>query len=147
LNVVQEPLRGWRGWQIVDSRDGPTLASWWVSALWPARRPLEARCGMHGSRPVTHHPCGIHAFAARDEALTYLDRSRDAAPLLFTRRPQRALGVAIGRVSGWGRAILHDRGWRSEYAYPYDVYLLKGDGALARSLASRYAVDVLPFAP
>jgi hypothetical protein len=102
---------------------------------------------MHGSRPAAHHLCGIHAFTARDETLAYLERSRDAAPLLFTRRPQRALGVAIGRVSGWGRAILHGRGWRSEYAYPYDVFLLRGDGALASSLASRYAVDVLPFPP
>jgi hypothetical protein len=145
--VVHEPLRGWRGWQIVGSPDRPVLASWWVNALWPARRPLESRCSVHGSLPVAHHLCGIHAFSARDEALAYLDRSHDAAPLLFSRRPQRALGVAIGRVSGWGRAVAHRRGWRSEFAYPYDLYLLKGDGALARSLAGRYAVEVLPFPP
>ena len=145
--VLQEPLQGWRGWQIVDGRDGPVLASWWVNALWPARRPLESRCGMHGPRPVRHHLCGIHAFSAHDEALAYLDRSHDAAPLLFSPRPQRALGVAIGRVSGWGRAVAHQRGWRSEFAYPYDLYLLKGDSALALSLAGRYAIDVLPFPP
>jgi hypothetical protein len=91
--------------------------------------------------------CGIHAFADRDEALAYLDRSMEAAPLLFVRRPERAIGIAIGRVSGWGRAVSHTRGWRSEFAYPYDLHLLKGDRALARALAGRYAVEVSPFPP
>jgi hypothetical protein len=146
-DIVSEPLRGWRGWKVVESRDGPALASWWVSALWPARRALQARCGLHGSRPAAHHMCGIHAFTARDDALDYLDRSHDAVPQLFARRPERALGVAIGRVSGWGRAVRHTRGWRSEFAYPYDLRLLGGDRALARALAGRYAVEVSPFAP
>jgi hypothetical protein len=146
-DVVSEPLRGWRGWQVVQGRDGPVLASWCVSALWPARRALQARCSMHGSRPAAHHLCGIHAFGDREEALAYLDRSHEAAPRFFVRRPERALGVAIGRVSGWGRAVSHTRGWRSEFAYPYDLHLLRGDRALARALAGRYAVEVSPFPP
>jgi len=145
--IVTEPLRGWRGWQVAEGPDGPVLASWCVSALWPARRALQARCSVHGPRPVAHHVCGIHAFADRDEALAYLDRSMMAAPLLFVRRPDRAIGIAIGRVSGWGRAVSHTRGWRSEFAYPYDLHLLKGDRALARALAGRYAVEVSPFPP
>jgi hypothetical protein len=94
-DIQREPLRGWRGWLVVDTSDGPTLASWCVSALWPARQALEARCGMHGS-------------------------------------------------SGWGRAVSHTRGWRSEFAYPYDLQLLAGDRALARALAGRYGVEVSP---
>jgi hypothetical protein len=143
-DVQSEPLRGWRGWLVVDTADGPTLASWCVSALWPTRRALEARCGMHGSRPVRHHLCGIHAFKARDDALSYLRSSHDAPSRLFVRRPERALGIAFGRASGWGRAVSHTRGWRSEFAYPYDLQLLAGDNALARVLAGRYGVDVSP---
>jgi hypothetical protein len=143
-DIQREPLRGWRGWLVVDTSDGPTLASWCVSALWPARQALEARCGMHGSRPVRHHLCGIHAFKVRDEALAYLKSSHDAPPRLFTRRPDRALGIAFGRASGWGRAVSHTRGWRSEFAYPYDLQLLAGDRALARALAGRYGVEVSP---
>lgn len=146
-DVVTEPLRGWRGWQVLDGRHGPVLASWWVNARWPARRPLEAHCSVHGPLPVAHHVCGIHAFSAREEALAYLDRSQHSTPLLFVRRPQRALGLAIGRVSGWGRAVAHARGWRSQFAYPYDLYLLRGDRALARALAGRYAVDVSAVPP
>jgi hypothetical protein len=143
-DVLSEPLRGWRGWQVVESRDGPSLASWCVGALWPVRAALRSRCGLHGSRPATHHRCGIHAFDARDEALAYLGQSHEAAPMLFVRRPERALGVVIGRVSGWGRIVTHTRGWRSEFAYPYDLELLRGDRTLARALAGRYAVEVTP---
>jgi hypothetical protein len=142
-DVVTEPLSGWRAWQIVATRRGPALASWSVSALWPARRPLEARCALHGPRPSAHHMCGIHAFQAREEMLAYLESGEDA-PLLFSRRPQRALGIAVGRVSGWGRAVIHARGWRAQFAYPYDLYLLRGDRALSLALSSRYAVETLP---
>jgi hypothetical protein len=137
-------MRGWRGWQVVESRDGPSLASWCVGAVWPVRAALRSRCCFHGSRPAEHHQCGIHAFDAREEALAYLGESREAAPMLFVRRPERALGVVIGRVSGWGRVVAHTRGWRSEFAYPYDLQLLRGDRTLARALAGRYAVEVTP---
>jgi hypothetical protein len=146
-DIVSEVLRGWRAWQVLDSRDGPVLASWWVHALWPARRPLESRCVIHGPLPRAHHACGIHAFAAREQALDYLDRSAAETPLLFVRRPQRALGLVVGRVSGWGRAVAHTRGWRSQFAYPYDLYMIRGGKALARALADRYAVETSPFLP
>ena len=142
---TSEPLRGWRAWQVIESRDGPALASWWVGTLWPARRELEAGCGMHGARPVLHHICGIHAFSAREDALAYAADGREGRPMLFTRTPARALGIAVGRVSGWGRAVRHTRGWRSQYAYPYDLELIVGDRGLARLLADRYAVDATPL--
>lgn len=145
-DIVTEPLRGWRAWQVVESRHGPVLASWWVSALWPARRPLQSRCALHGSRPSPHHMCGIHAFSSRDQALAYLER-RDEALLLFARRPESARGIVVGRVSGWGGAVAHERGWRSQFAYPYDLYLLRGDRMLAQALAGRYGVETLAFPP
>jgi hypothetical protein len=144
--TVTEPLRGWRAWQVVPGDDGPALASWWVNAVWPAMRPLEARCGQHGPRPAAHHSCGIHAFEAREHALDYLRGMRET-PLLFVRRPERALGIVVGRVSGWGRAVAHARGWRAQFAYPYDLYLIRGDRALARTVAARYAVETSPFPP
>jgi hypothetical protein len=145
-DVVTDALRGWRAWQVVDSRHGPVLASWWAHDTWPARRPLQARCAVHGARPAVHHVCGIHAFDAREQALAYLDREHEA-PLLFTRRPERALGLVVGRVSGWGHAVAHTRGWRSQFAYPYDLYLVRGDRALARMIADRYAVETSPLPP
>lgn len=143
-DVVAEPLQGWRAWLVVETRDGPALASWWLDALWPARRALQSRCEWHGARPVAHHRCGIHAFSSRDEALGYLDAAWQRRPRLFTRRPELALGVAFGRASGWGRSVAHARGWRSEFAYPFDLQLVRGERAHARALADRYAVEVAP---
>jgi hypothetical protein len=141
-----EPLRGWRAWQVVDGRDGPGLTSWWHGTAWPVREALEATCNRHGGRPSVHHSCGIYAFEEREQALAYVREPRPGAQL-FMCRPERALGIAVGVVSGWGRAVAHARGWRSQFAYPYDMYLLSGDRALARELADRYAVETSPFPP
>ena len=143
--VESDALRGWRAWKIVEDADGPALASFWMQTLWPARRALESGCPAHGPHPRAHHTCGIHAFGAQHDALVYADRPCE--PLLFVRRVEHALGVAVGVVSGWGRAVRHSRGWRSQFAYPYDLYLPGGDTGLARALADRYAVDVSPFSP
>ena len=32
--------------------------------------------------------------------------------------------MAMGEVAGWGKAIVHERGWRSQYVYPLSVSLL-----------------------
>jgi hypothetical protein len=141
--LVREALHGWRAWRVVERRDGPTLTSWWLDALWPARRALESACGMHGPRPVAHHMCGIHAYAAREAAFAYLGRRHEGPPSPFARRPERTLGVAFGRVSGWGHAVQHTHGWRSQFAYPYELFLIGGDRDLAVALASRYAVDTV----
>jgi hypothetical protein len=146
VTPVLEPLRGWRAWQVLDDREGPRLTSWWHGTRWPAREALEARCHRHGGRPSPHHPCGIYAFDALDRALEYVG-SRAAAPQLFQRHPSRARGIVVGVVSGWGRAVAHAHGWRSQFAYPYDLYLLEGDPALARELSDRYAVETSPFPP
>jgi hypothetical protein len=137
---VNEALRGWRAWQVVDGRDGPVLLSWAHATEWPARRALEARCNRHG-RPSAQHSCGVYAFSEREAALGYAVPPRGR---LFVPRP---LAVAVGVVSGWGRVIRHARGWRSQYAYPYDLYLTAGDRGLARALADRYAVETAPFPP
>jgi hypothetical protein len=146
IERLGEALRGWRAWQVHDGPDGPVLYSWAHGVAWPAQRPLEARCNRHGPRPAAHHSCGIYAFAERDDALAYAQAPPRGAQL-FTRRPDRARGIAVGIVSGWGRAVRHARGWRSQLAYPYDLYLLSGDRGLARAVAGVYAVETSPFPP
>jgi hypothetical protein len=145
--LVREALQGWRAWRVVEREEGPTLTSWWLNALWPARRALESGCGMHGSRPVAHHMCGIHAYTGREEALAYLGRRHDGPQSLFGRRPERTLGVAFGRVSGWGHAVRHTRGWRSQFAYPYELFVIGGDRGLAAALANHYAVETVCCTP
>lgn len=144
--ALTEALQGWRAWQVVARRDGVALRSLWVNVAWPACRPLQSGCSLHGARIVAWHICGIHAFSDRDELQEYVGRRPEQA-LPRLHGDERALGIAVGRVSGWGRAICHERGWRSQFAYPYALYLLSGDKGVARALADRYAVETAPFAP
>jgi hypothetical protein len=145
--VVHDVLEGWRAWRVIEREDGPTLTSWWLNTLWPAREALESGCGMHGSRPVADHMCGIHAYTNRTEAFAYLGRRHDGRPRLFSRRPERTLAVVFGRVSGWGHAVAHTRGWRSQFAYPYELFLIGGDRGLAVAIAGRYAVETVSGLP
>lgn len=140
---ADEPLRGWRAWQVVEGREGLALTSWLMSTRWPARRALEGGCFLHGRQPVAHHHCGIHAFADHEDVLSYIEHG-DEALGVFRRRP---LAIAVGRVSAWGRVVAHTRGWRAQYAYPYDLYLTGGDRGLARQLADRYAVETMLLGP
>jgi hypothetical protein len=50
--------------------------------------------------------------------------------------------IALGSVSLWGRILVRERGFRAQFAYPYELFLVGGDEAMARDLRARYAVDV-----
>jgi hypothetical protein len=98
---------------------------------------MEARCrcllGLARHEPArAGKRCGI--YAVRERAL--LDRL-----VAFVPGPGR-LPFAIGRVSLWGRVVENVDGWRAEYAYPYDLTLVRGDEGTARTLRRRYLVDV-----
>ncbi len=58
------------------------------------------------------------------------------------------MAIAVGRVSCWGHVVRHTLGRRSQFAYPYDLYLLlSADPSLARLLARRSAVDATAEPP
>jgi len=95
-----------------------------ASVFWqnPPRQPHRA--------PDARCDCGIYAFKARGEA-DFLAREKTGAALL-----------AVGRASLWGRIIETERGYRAQYAYPYDLELLGGSADIAGELRASYAVDV-----
>ena len=131
-------------WRVVDSPHRPALASWSVGTVWPARRELQSGCFIHGPRPAVQHLCGIHAFDAQEDALAYAEASQERLTL-FDHRP---VAIAVGRGSCWGHVVRHTLGRRSQFAYPYDLYLLlSADPSLARLLARRSAVDATAEPP
>jgi hypothetical protein len=112
---LDEPIEGWRVWNLSDGEGGPLLhpAGSGVD-VWRPRAAVEARCG---ASPLTslgigqpHEApdfgctCGIHAA----RSLAGLDRPRPAWP------PP----PVVGTVSLWGTVVEHERGWRARYAYP-----------------------------
>jgi hypothetical protein len=144
-----EPIVGWRLWHVRRHEDAYRLESFtWHHVSWPARRRFEARCAIHGeAAPAPSHECGIYAFRTRELAEDLLRRytgvrqhygwpDHELPPL------RRGCPLALGRVSLWGRVLARESGFRAQYAYPYELFLIGGDNAIAGELRRLYAVDV-----
>jgi hypothetical protein len=138
-----EPLLGWRAWAVVETTSGPELRSLVYAHAWPAGEPMRQVCepgGCLAARwPNQPHACGIHAFKERADAERY--------PATWEERRSGGASFAdvyaIGRVSLWGHVVVHERGYRAECAYPFDLFLPSEHRALAIPLAARYGVEVM----
>jgi hypothetical protein len=144
-----DPIVGWRLWQVRRHADGYRLESLtWHHVAWPGGRRLEARCAVHREHaPAVGHECGIHAFTSRELAEDLFRRYtgvRQRYGRDYHELPPSAPGrpIALGSVSLWGRVLARDKGFRAQYAYPYELFLISADDEIARHLRDRYAVDV-----
>ncbi len=149
--LISDPIIGWRLWKVRRHGDRHRLESLtWHHVSWPAARRLEAACVTHRhDAPADDHDCGIYAFKTRQLAEQLLQRYMGEKQCYFegrTRPVQRPPDrpVALGRVSLWGRVLERENGFRAQYAYPYDLFLIADgrDATLARELRAVYAVDV-----
>jgi hypothetical protein len=118
-----EPLVGWRVWSAVAAPGGPLLMSLTRPQPWPAGRAIAARCVARApadrSRrphvaPVVDCACGIYALASEADAARLVDQARHVPD---------ALAAVLGRVSRWGRVVVHRRGWRAAFAYPLQLFV------------------------
>lgn len=128
--------------------------------VWTPRKKFEAVClkcryenmkRIHGEDVGTtwlvqhddapHHDgqCGIYAFSDREITLQHLRETNRY--LLRLPRPHTSLyEFVLGKVALWGKIVQHERGWRAQYAYPYEIFVMSGENHIARSLGKRYGV-------
>lgn len=128
-----EPLVGWRYWRV----EGSALTSLTRSVYWPARNRYEADCRLvarHGAVPAAGCHCGIYAAKT-------LDTLKELAT------PNVRLPLVVGKVALWGRVIPAERGYRAQYGYPKQLWLvweslepLEQPGAQRIELAAAYGV-------
>ena len=115
---------------------------------WPARRPLAATCPTHGERaPAGDHDCGIYSFRTRELAEGLYRRYTGVRHCYGRESPEPAppppgRPIALGQASLWGRILVRDKGYRAQFAYPYELFLIGGTEQMARTLRQLYAVDV-----
>jgi hypothetical protein len=134
-----DPIVGWRIWRV----RGDRLHAVVWGTPWLPRIRFEASCE---DRPSPFwQPYGERAAHAAPESAcecgVYAFKSRPDAELLAREKVDHDV-IALGRVSLWGHVLETEYGYRGEFAYPYDLVLLGGTDALARTIRSEYAVDV-----
>jgi hypothetical protein len=136
------PIVGYRTWAMglgqLWSAHGPGRVR------WPRTEPLLATCLKHGALscfnrrlPAHHAPdqlctCGIYGvFAPWD---------------LEVSEPRDPWTLVIGRVEGWGRVVLGEKGFRVELARPVELFVETWwDERTQRSasrLAAAYGVSI-----
>jgi hypothetical protein len=116
-------LTAWRGWDVEDGR----LAALGCDYEWEEKRARRATCGI-GKHPAPQMKCGCGFWSFKT-----LD-------LLTQAMANYTVDVkVIGTVEIWGRVIECENGFRSEYAYPKELWLLE-DGL--ESLSWEYGVPV-----
>ena len=117
-------ITAWRGWECANGELG-ALGSY---SKWEPRRAYRANCraGRNHAAPHLNCGCGYWSFKTRE--------------LLEQALETYAVAVdVIGQVEIWGRVIECENGWRSEFAYPKELWLLD-EGS--ESLSWRYGVPV-----
>ena len=125
-----EPTIAWRKW-LVDTRDC-LLRSLFKDSVWIPGQRFQARCqrdrGMlHASGPSCGFApnkrcvCGIYAVKSRDELRRY---GKHRNPYERMQEIPHTLTV-VGHVSLWGRIIETEHGYKAEYAYPYDLIVMR----------------------
>ena len=147
ISVRDEAIVAWRAWRLgtYDTADGRTdvfLRSCVYAEYWPPGERFEASCPRHGL-PSRACGCGVYGVTSRDEALRWALWAGTALP-----NP-----IVLGRVNLWGKVLRFSRGYRAQFAYPYELELPAAGNwggiepaAAADQLRREYAVDVVDLA-
>jgi hypothetical protein len=103
-----EAIVAWRVWRLAapGANEG-SLMSTFMTSVWPAGASMKACCGSGGAN-LRH---GIHAFASRSQAEEYFDEQSRG----------KTTPHVYGEVALWGRVVVHERGYRAQFAYPRTV--------------------------
>lgn len=125
------PIIAWRAWGVIAGDKGYALSGLGLNETWPAKKIMAAKCAqpVFGSAmrwlsfsPVNDEEskahqapghecnCGVWAFRSQDELLRALKEYKGVR--------------VIGQVYLWGRILECENGFRAQYAYPAELWLL-----------------------
>lgn len=132
-----EPIIGWRFWRLrPDGTSSPAAGYRLQSPVvphgdWRPGTVFRSRCRRCDFSPSFGCRCGVYAF---HPGPFFEDAVAAPRP---SPGPINPLGgpCVVGQIRGWGRVVVHRKGWRAERAYPRNLALVCGaclvlDGAL-----------------
>jgi len=129
-----ETMVGWRVWRLTEASGAAgSLMSTFMTSVWPAGAAMKACCGSD-TTGLRH---GIHAFVSRELAEEYFDAQSRG----------RTTPHVYGEVSLWGRVIVHEHGYRAQFAYPRNLlvprcYAAGHRSGIVKDLRRAYGVEV-----
>ncbi len=136
---ADQPVAGWRYWLLQPSTGRLGSVSH-RRIEWHPGRPLQALCLTGGhTAPSPGCACGIYASPNRQHLL--------AEGLCLAPR----VALVLGRVALWGQLVDDGHGWRGQYAYPVELFLVDdtatpADGAAAGAQLATYGVPTATVA-
>ena len=140
LPDLTEAMIGWRAWKVDRElpRYGvsPKLFSANHEYYWTPRQTARAVClkGCEGDEmPRESCSCGFYSAKSAKHLLGMGYAHMCTTPTTLT---------VIGKVAHWGKVIEGRQGWRSEYAYPVQLFLPYEGMELLKPLASGYDCKV-----
>lgn len=131
-------VEGWRAWSVDIELPKyglpPKLESVTFSYYWAPRVKARADCEKCGADvPGEHCSCGFYSAKNLDHLRSMAYHSYD---------PQRGTVSVVGRLACWGKVIEGTQGWRSEFAYPVELYVPFEAHKLAKPLSNGYGIPV-----
>jgi hypothetical protein len=128
-----ETMVGWRVWRVAETgAAGGPLMSTFMTSVWPAGAAMKACCGSD-TTGLRH---GIHAFVNRALAEEYFHAQTRG----------RTTPHVYGEVALWGRVIVHEHGYRAQFAYPRNVLVPRRYAGhhsdIVKDLRRAYGVEV-----
>lgn len=140
-----EPITGYRCWNV--HHHGLLLGQNHVEP-WQPYTPFVARCGHAVSpghivnglwmqAPVWSCHCGVYAFHTQESVDERVMMGR--SPWMTGVQGIGMEAMVWGEVKLWGKVIVHEDGYRAEFAYPGELWC--EDESLCPKVASLYGVS------
>lgn len=130
-DLVKE-FEGWRWWRIEPDGIGrPRLGSVSYSYHWKPRLKAAASCLSCGaSLPRLNCTCGFYTARSLEHLLGLGYRAQGENP------------DVLGQVANWGKIVECDQGWRSQFAYPVQLWVPARAWRWVKPLTEEYGVPV-----
>ncbi|CAB4197689.1 hypothetical protein UFOVP1313_26 [uncultured Caudovirales phage] len=131
-------VEGWRVWSVKSELPpygaSPKLESVTHTYFWSPRVKARAECDKCGHEtPGENCACGFYSAKNLDHLRSMSYHRYDG---------EFGTTAVVGRLACWGKVIEGTQGWRSEFAYPVELFVPFESHKIAKAIGETYGVPV-----